>query len=344
MPCFYPVKGYKPREPNDAGKFPLGFNAKAAVTGIPTYVSCGRCIGCRLERSRQWAVRCVHEASLYERNCFVTLTFNDDNLARDGSLRKSDFQDFVKRLRKFFNKYEWSKDVAAFVLRKVELGKSGIRYFHCGEYGEVCRVCGLSRTRCVCRRFVRSIGRPHHHACFFNLDFDDKVLWKVTDGVRLYRSGCLERLWPFGYASVGNVTFESAAYVARYVVKKISGQPAASHYAGRLPEYTTMSRRPGIGREWFERFKSDVFPRDVVVIRGGHKCRPPRYYSRCFEETAPEVFDSIKLNRASVATRMRVAMLERERGAKWNAPRELAAREEYAIRRLEMLKRGRADD
>ena len=118
---------------------------------------CGQCIGCRLERSRQWAIRCVHEASLWPDNCFVTLTFDDDNIISSGSLVKADFQKFMKRLRKRFGK--------------------GVRYFHCGEYGDL-------------------LGRPHHHACLFNFSFPDRYLWSSSGGVNLYRSPTLEELWP----------------------------------------------------------------------------------------------------------------------------------------------------
>ena len=224
----------------------------------PIKVPCGQCVGCRLERSRQWAMRCVHEASLYDDNCFITLTFDDEHIARDGSLHLEDFQKFMKRLRKKFGE--------------------GIRFFHCGEYGTLNQ-------------------RPHHHSILFNFDFPDKELWSVRDNVKLYRSSSLERLWPYGFSTIGDVSFESAAYVARYCLKKVTGSVAESHYQGRKPEYTTMSRRPGIGREWFLKYKNDIFPNDKCVIRGNLVCRPPRYYDKIYDSIDPVSFEKIRSKR-----------------------------------------------
>lgn len=260
MPCYYPLKGWLSKDVNPSGKRSIVFKESDALLSASVSLPCGQCIGCRLERSRQWAIRCVHEASLWEDNCFITLTFNEENLRSDGSLVKSDFQKFIKRLRKKHG--------------------SGVRYFHCGEYGS-------------------QMNRPHHHACLFNFTFKDKVLWTIRNGVRLYRSEELEKLWPFGFCTIGDVTFESAAYAARYCLKKVTNNRvhpkfAEDHYGNRIPEYITMSRRPGIGREWYSKFKGDVFPDGFVTIRGGIRCRVPEYYERIFELTNPDIYASIK--------------------------------------------------
>lgn len=265
MPCYSPLQAWRSRDVNPGGKRSLVFKKEQGLDGSELEVPCGQCRGCRLERSRQWAVRCVHEASLYEDNCFITLTYNDDNLPADWSLDKKHFQDFMKRLRK-----------------RIEPRK--VRYFHCGEYGE-------------------ENGRPHYHACLFNWDPPDKVLWSVRDGVKLYRSAMLEELWPFGHSTVGEVTFESAAYVARYVMKKVTGDKADEHYkfvdadTGELytviPEYTTMSRRPGIGAGWFDKYKDDCYPSDSVIIRG-REVQPPKYYDARFGEIDPEGLEEVK--------------------------------------------------
>ena len=103
-------------------------------------------------------------------------------------------------------------------------GKNGIRFYHCGEYGLCCRKCGLSGSFCRCERFYASIGRPHYHACIFNYDFPDKVPYKVTpQGHVLYVSKQLSRLWPFGFSTIGDLSWQSAAYTARYVMKKRNG-------------------------------------------------------------------------------------------------------------------------
>jgi hypothetical protein len=261
MACYRPLRAYAPASGRDAdGKLDISWRPMRGYE--PISLPCGQCIGCRLERSRQWAMRCVHEAQMYDRNCFVTLTYDDEHLPPDGSLNKRDITLFLKRLRKRYG--------------------AGIRYYQCGEYGEL-------------------LARPHHHAILFNHDFDDKYLWSVRDGVRLYRSESLEHLWPYGYSTIGDVTFESAAYVARYVTKKITGKREGEHYRGKMPEFATMSRRPGIGRAWLERYKDDVYSYDYVVLRNALKLRPPRYYDKIYDEIDRERMVWIKEKRAEQA-------------------------------------------
>lgn len=262
---------------------------------MPVKVPCGQCVGCRLERSRQWAIRCHHEASLHRDNSFITLTYAEEHLPAGRSLDKEAFQKFMKRLRKRFE------------------GRR-IRYFHCGEYGA---------------RFQR----PHYHACLFGLDFEDKKLWKVTNDVPLYTSETLQELWPFGFSTVGDVTFQSAAYVARYIMKKITGEEAAEHYAGREPEYTTMSRRPGIGRGWLEKYRDDVYPQDFVVVRGS-KMRPPKYYDRIMETEHPVMYREIRGKRVQGA----------KAHSEDNGSRRLRVREVVQEKRITLLKRSYEDD
>lgn len=160
-----------------------------------------------------------------------------------------------------------------------------IKFYHCGEYGE-------------------KSERPHHHAAIFNFDFADKFHWQTRDGIPLYTSKTLEQLWPFGHSTIGEVTFESAAYIARYVTKKITGPPAQAHYKGRLPEYSTMSRGGrrgrGIAYGWFDRYSSDLYPKDFTVIRG-KKIKIPKYYDRCMELVDPEEYGILKESRKQQA-------------------------------------------
>ena len=271
MSCYHPLKAYRSKDGKTAkGTWPVTFNINEAYSDLPLTLPCGQCIGCRLERSRQWAIRCVHEASTHEKNCFITLTFDQEHLDPSGSLVKSDFQKFMKRLRKATG--------------------SQIRYFHCGEYGE-------------------QLGRPHHHACLFGFDFDDKELLVAGDNP-LYTSELLSKIWPYGHAVIGSVTFESAAYVARYVTKKITGPAAEEHYKGKLPEYTTMSRRPGIGYKWFEQFCSDVYPQDEVIIRG-KTCRPPRFYDKTLDKYLPEYYKQIQGERQKRSRKVPYISLDR---------------------------------
>lgn len=228
-------------------------------------VRCGQCIGCRLERSRQWAVRIMHEAQMHRENSFLTLTYADEHLPEHGSLDRRAFPLFMKRLRK-------------------EFSDSKIRYFHCGEYGE-------------------NLGRPHYHAAIFGTGFPDCVQWTVRGDYPTFRSRTLRRLWPYGFHEIGSLTFESAQYVARYILEKVTGDAAQEHYervdeaTGEVvqlePEYVTMSLRPGIGATWFEAYKSDVFPADEVVSNGVAR-KPPRYYMTLLERSDPEMAKQVK--------------------------------------------------
>lgn len=305
MPCYHPITAWRAKERNANGRKPMVFSPKQAEDpDRPELIACGQCVGCRLDRSRQWAIRCVHEASLYENNCFITLTFNDNSLMqRDNpySLEVRDYQLFMKRLRK---KYSNKK----------------IRFFHCGEYGE-------------------KYGRPHYHACLFNFDFPDKSLWSIQNGNRLYTSQSLQELWPYGFSTIGDVTFESAAYVARYIMKKVTGKQQESHYqlvdgetgeylGQKKPEYITMSRKPGIASAWFDKYSEDCYPKDFITLNGV-KMNVPKYYDKLLEKTRPYEFDEIKQKRLENSDRF------------WdnNTPERLIVREKVQLKRLEKLPR-----
>ena len=173
----------------------------------------------------------MHEASLHDDNSFITLTYSPENLPEDNSVHVEHLQKFFKRLRKL-------------------IAPTKIRYFACGEYGE-------------------NKNRPHYHAIIFGYSFPDKRLHTKQNGNLLYRSRLLEKAWPYGYSMIGNVSFESCAYVARYVMKKRkgkddyvdkNGKTNASYYEICDPdtgaiyvlnrEFCTMSRRPAFDRDW----------------------------------------------------------------------------------------------
>lgn len=264
MGCSFPIHGYRKKYPEPSGKFKMTINPAQGNTAYPMTVPCGKCTRCRLEKSRQWAVRCVHESMTHDKNCFITLTYNKDNLPKNKSLVKRDFQLFMKKLRRKYG--------------------NGIRYFHCGEYGE--------RGK-----------RPHYHACLFGFDFPDRREWKDNLDV----SDSLERLWGKGFCTVGDLTFESAAYVARYVLKKVYGPKALEHYAvidkltgeitsERVPEYTTMSRRPGIGAAFYEKYQAQINRRGEVTVRG-RKMRTPRFYDLRIQKSDVASFNRIKTRR-----------------------------------------------
>lgn len=286
MPCFHPVQGWRAREINpDTGKRPIVFQRAKGFADLEVALPCGRCIGCRIERSREWALRCVHEASLHEDNCFLTLTYSDEHLPSDGSLNVAHFQTFMKRLRK-------------------KVGK--VRYFHCGEYGE-------------------KENRPHYHALLFGVDFADKYLWQESNDNLLYRSETLEGLWKMGHSTIGAVTMQSAAYCARYALKKITGEKAPDHYGVRKPEYCTMSRNPGIGAEYVKKWRSDIFPCDHVEHEGA-LYKVPRFYEITLNDLEKR---AIKGKRAQVA----------RKHAHNSTPARLKVREKVLESKVKLLKR-----
>lgn len=239
---------------------------------------------------------------MHEDNCFITLTYNDTHLPADGSLNHRHFQLFMKQFRK-------------------EIYPQKVRYFMCGEYGA-------------------QLQRPHYHAILFGFQFNDRQLFSDKGGVHLYTSPMLSRLWDKGFSTVGDVSFESCAYVARYIMKKVNGDEAFEHYMradhyGEMfhvkPEYTCMSRRKGIGYKWLEKFKDDVYPGDHVVIQG-KEYRAPRYYDQFLEENDPQLLQKIKWER------------KQNYDAKENTPERLAVREKVQAARLKKLKRTLEDE
>lgn len=241
----------------------------------------------------------MHESQMYDRNCVVLLTYADSRF----SLVHRDFQLFMKRLRKHFG--------------------VGVRFFMCGEYGE-------------------KYGRPHFHAALFNCDFPDKVYFKKSEaGSTLWTSAILTKLWGHGHATIGTLNFESAAYIARYVTKKLTGDggddreilnivdPDTGEMWCRQKEYGEMSRKPGIGAPWFEKFHSDVQRVGKVVVRGV-EARAPRYYD--------------KLIRKRNAGRAFKIGLHRQRSVNLKAARDLAVRadvHEHVVKaRLNLFPRG----
>lgn len=316
MACYHPHHVYQQVNPAPSGKRPVSFNVAKCV-GNPLYVPitlpCGVCAGCKFERSRQWAIRCMHEASLHTCNCVVTLTYDNDHLPPDGSLIKRDVQLWLKRLRKRYPDYP-------------------IQYYYCGEYGA---------------RF----GRPHYHICLFGFDFVDRVLYKRTGaGSLIYRSAILESLWTAGYSTVGDLTYESAAYVARYILKKQFGAKSIDHYnlidyttgeviESKLPEYNNMSLKRPIGQGWIDAHLQSVYNIDAVMVRN-HKGRlvrnkPPRYYDGRYELYYPDELRIIKERRREAAS-----LLEHD-----NTPDRLATKERYlTLTILQQLRRDYEND
>ncbi|WNK12881.1 MAG: replication initiator protein [Microvirus sp.] len=284
MPCFHPIEV-----------------SRRGYADLTVQVACGRCIGCRLDRSRDWATRCVHEAQLHEDSCFATLTYDEEHLPPGGTLVPRHFQLFMKRLRKARN--------------------SKLRFFHCGEYGE-------------------TSARPHYHALLFGVSFPDKRECSRGD-FPLYSSKELDKLWGHGTCTIGALTSESAAYCARYVMKKVTGELAPDHYryvdpsTGEIyelhPEYATMSRRPGLGAAWLHRYMEDVYHGDFCALKNGSQTPVPVYYDKLLARTDPDRLERIK--------KLRYARAISPKQRANSTPARLAVREEVKKSAISQLRR-----
>lgn len=263
---------------------PLG--VKLDVDGKPVFkrfmqcepdqwIPCGKCIGCRLDYSREWAIRLQHEQITSHSSCWITLTYDDDHLpvsdlSPHPSLSKSDWTTFTKSLRNRGYKF---------------------KCYAAGEYGD---------------RF----GRPHFHACMFNLDFPDRRFKYTTDtGYEVHSSQILTDIWGKGFADVSDLSYDNAAYTARYTLKKIYGEAATDHYRrwdayGNQywiePEFSIMSRGGrtgrGIGYDFYQQYGDRIRFYDSVAI-DGHEFPVPRYYDKLTEQEYPAEYERIKERR-----------------------------------------------
>ena len=282
---------------------------------------CGHCGGCRLDRSRDWAVRSVHEAQTQEESCFVTLTYDSNHLPRHGNLVPEHLQEFWRSLRRTLCDCPIPNGARHPLCVRPE--RHRIRYLACGEYGE--------------RR-----SRPHYHFALFGRDFAESRVRTGTsrDGHPLYECSEIGDSWPFGRHWIGELTFESAQYVASYITKKVTGSDEAKRKAyervctgcgevySLIPEFSTMSKKPGLGQAWIEKYWKSVYPHDEVIVKG-KKYKPPRYYDKWIAAKDPELFAAVQTKRQETAEQM----------AAHSTPDRLAAREQVHKRRMSRYKR-----
>lgn len=244
----------------------IAFNSKVGCADRPLELPCGQCLSCRMVRTRDWGIRGYHESQMHPKSCFLTLTYNDINLPFDHSVDVDHWQRFAKKVRKRLGPF---------------------RYLHCGEYGD-------------------DNHRPHYHALCFGIDFaHDRVPIPGTKNPA-WNSPSLNALWGYGFTQISDVTFSSAAYVAGYCIKKVNGRLAEDHYtrvcphSGETwkvkPDYATMSRRPGLATSWFNKYSSEVYPDDFVVING-KKLRPPKFYDKRLQNDNPELWKDVQNKR-----------------------------------------------
>jgi hypothetical protein len=297
MPCYGPLTGFYSKDISQTGKRKIVFDPRLSNSAVPIKLPCGQCIGCRLERSRQWAMRLLHERKFHEHSAFLTLTYRNEDLPPGGTLVKRDFQLFMKRYRKSLD--------------------HKIKFFMCGEYGD-------------------RNARPHYHVIVYGHDFADKKYFSSNRrGDKYYTSAELGDLWRLGHNVIGAVTFDSCAYVARYLLKKVTGKLADDHYSvidgngevfQRLPEYTDQSN--GLGKLYYQRFFREVYTHDSVVING-KEVRPPKYYDGMYELTNPGELCILKRKRRQKALLFKADNTSRRRWVK----------ETIQLKRLKLLER-----
>lgn len=203
---------------------------------------------------------------MHQDNAFLTLTIDDEHMPPDGGLQKQHLQKFFKRLRK---------------------NHGSFRYYACGEYGDTTQ-------------------RAHYHVCLFGRTFHDQVHFRRIGEHNLYISEALNKVWGLGHCTIGALTFETAAYTARYVTKKLHGQQNRYQYldpeTGELKPlqqpFAVMSLRSAIGREWLLKYHADIYAsnKDAVVLRG-QRLRPPKYYDKIFDTINPTKLKTIKEKR-----------------------------------------------
>lgn len=265
--------------------YPVGFKADGkTIAWSPKQRSkeyatfqlpCGKCLECRLEYARSWAIRCVHEAQMHPKNCFITLTY--EKLESD-KLIYSHFQDFMKRLRehvyenavdKTFGEGHWkslSKKQKKEFREKHKFESTRLGCFVTGEYGD-------------------KEKRPHWHAIIFNWEPSDAKFKRSNErGDKIYESATLTKIWGKGLVEYGAVTLHSAGYCARYAAKKLVHGNDQEH---DFHPISKKSNKHAIGKKWLEQFWPDVFNHGEVVLKDGTSMPIPRYYEKWLKENKP---------------------------------------------------------
>lgn len=272
MACYHPIPAYQGGPGEDVRLWPP---VGTATLNIP----CGTCLGCRTDAAADWARRAQHEASLWEHNCFLTLTYSDAELPSDGQLEPNALRAFIKRLRKAHSAKRKKRPRATDRSRGRFLDcdpNHSLRYLAAGEYGE-------------------TNGRPHYHLCLFNCGFNDA--YQV--GKDLLESPVLQQLWTAGQHRLGALTGASANYVAQYTLKKLaSGEHYISQDGVLLPRpFMRASLRPAIGHTWLHKHKNDLA--HGYLVTDGHKSRIPRSYLKKLSKTESDDFTDTIQARAS---------------------------------------------
>lgn len=326
MPCYHPIQAF---QATHAKKVELYAAEQKHLyrgrLGKHFTVPCNKCSGCRRTQALNFATRCMHEASQHEYNSYITLTYDDKHLPADLSLHHEHIVQLMKKIRNRLCREDviLGSDETARATLQCSYATSSHdlipelqlltpippRFYMAGEYGEL-------------------YGRPHYHAILFGIAFPDRVYHGRTKaGAKLYKSHTLSRLWTRGYSSIGDVTFASAAYIARYILKKRTGDKNKENYEiidpetgeiyFRKKEYNQMSRNPGLGKTWFENYHSDYIHQDKIRLKDGREVKPPRYYDKQLKRLDRDIYEHTKHARE----------LEQLAHAHDNTPERLAVRE-----------------
>lgn len=247
-------------------------------------IPCGKCLSCRIKQTKEWAIRIELEAKKYKYNYFITLTYNDENLyipeeitTKDGetyyndgtwkgSLNKKDLQQFIKSVRNWF---------------KREYNHNGVKFYACGEYGSSLYT-----------------NRPHYHIILMNcpeIELEPIGQNRVTKH-GYYTNQRMEQIWHKGYITIGKVNWDTASYTAGYCQKKLFGEIKEKYYAekGQIPIFSTMSRRPGIGKSYYDEHKNQIYELDEIINGKGKSIKPPKYFDRLMENENQEIIENVK--------------------------------------------------
>ncbi|QCS36588.1 replication initiator protein [Capybara microvirus Cap3_SP_472] len=329
---------YHPAECNYASEEDINTykDEKIKIIGTHKYslVPCGQCLGCRLQRSAEWADRCTLEMEENPEQCwFLTLTYNDENLPYidefttkkgitytdtegtwNGCLQKKDIQDFLKRLRR-----RWEYKYSA----------HNIRTFYCGEYGP-------------------QTERPHYHMICFNLPITpdmmtiQKLNWEKDI---LYKCDEIEQIWGKGFVVIEECNWQACNYVARYITKKQTGKLADEYYAqkGQIPPFVQASLKPAIGKNYYQENKSKIYENDNIIITGKGKVlkiKPPRYFDKLYDLDYPSDMLRIKKLRERKAMN---GLLLKTQNTSLDYLEQLKIEEDYLTERTTTLKRTNAE-
>lgn len=252
-------------------------------------IPCGQCIGCRLDHSNEFATRCLLEMQQHDENCFITLTYDEQHVPEHWHCRMSDHKENVSLSLD-------PKDLQGFWKRlRSHYSDKKIRYYACGEYGD-------------------NTARPHYHAILFGLmpddlipasEFNDKFHDMSDLGYNYYVSPTLNKIWNKGAVLVANASWETAAYTARYVMKKLKGFGRSFYDEMCIePEFVRMSLKPGIGIEWFNDNKKCYagFLRQYLrTEKGSREMCAIRYFDKKLDEQYPIDLQKIKMSRKEFA-------------------------------------------